>query len=156
MSEKKKKSLLASSPFLNSEISFNEVDITFVLKGKKRTKEWVETTIRKEHKKTGHIAFNFCSDEYLLSVNKQHLNHDYYTDIITFDFCDNNIISGDIYISIDRVKDNAKTQGTSFTSELLRVVIHGVLHLCGYKDKRPSEARQMRQKEDFYLSLLSK
>lgn len=140
-------------PFSISDIVFNNIDTLYLLKQKKAVRSWIEKTIKKEGLKAGSISFNFCSDEYLLGVNKQHLEHDYYTDIITFDFCENNIISGDIYISIDRVKDNAKTEKQIFTQELRRVIIHGVLHLCGYKDKKPAEARLMREKEDYYLSL---
>lgn len=149
----KKKSTMDLLPYL-TEISFNNVDIDYVLKQKIMLKEWMLATIKKEKRITGTISFNFCSDEYLLSVNQEHLNHDYYTDIITFDFCQGNIISGDIYISIDRVKDNAKTMGKTIQNELHRVIIHGVLHLCGYKDKKPADSKQMRAKEDYYLSLL--
>lgn len=154
MLEKKKKSLSVLSPYLTSGISFNAVDSNYTVKHKKILRDWIEQTITKERKSLGEISFNLCSDEYLLSVNKEHLNHDYYTDIITFDFCENSIISGDIYISIDRVKENAKQEKKTTTNELHRVIIHGVLHLCGYKDKKPADTRVMRQKEDFYLSLL--
>jgi rRNA maturation RNase YbeY len=141
-------------PYLTSEISFNTVDTSYTVKHKKNLRSWIKETISKEKKSLGEISFNFCSDEYLLSVNKEHLNHDYYTDIITFDFCENDIISGDIYISIDRVKENAKTENKTINNELHRVIIHGILHLCGYKDKKPADASVMREKEDFYLSLL--
>ncbi|HCP93776.1 MAG TPA: rRNA maturation RNase YbeY [Bacteroidetes bacterium] len=154
MSEKKKKSLSVLLPYLTSEISFNTVDTSYTVKHKKNLRSWIKETISKEKKSLGEISFNFCSDEYLLSVNKEHLNHDYYTDIITFDFCENDIISGDIYISIDRVKENAKTENRTINNELHRVIIHGILHLCGYKDKKPADASVMREKEDFYLSLL--
>jgi|688.fasta_scaffold1393819_1 rRNA maturation RNase YbeY len=154
MSEKKKKSLSVLLPYLTSEISFNTVDTSYTVKHKKNLRSWIKETISKEKKSLGEISFNFCSDEYLLSVNKEHLNHDYYTDIITFDFCENDIISGDIYISIDRVKENAKTENKTINNELHRVIIHGILHLCGYKDKKPADASVMREKEDFYLSLL--
>lgn len=150
----KKKSTQVLLPYSINEISFNLVDTAYSLKNKTKLKDWIEASIRKEKKKTGTISFNFCSDEYLLSVNREHLNHDYYTDIITFDFCEADIISGDIYISIDRIKDNAKTMGKTIPNELSRVIIHGVLHLCGYKDKKPADAKQMRDKEDYYLSLL--
>ncbi|AMS28224.1 rRNA maturation factor [Bacteroidetes bacterium UKL13-3] len=135
-------------------MSFNTVDTSYTVKHKKNLRSWIKETISKEKKSLGEISFNFCSDEYLLSVNKEHLNHDYYTDIITFDFCENDIISGDIYISIDRVKENAKTENRTINNELHRVIIHGILHLCGYKDKKPADASVMREKEDFYLSLL--
>ena len=156
MSEKKKKYSSVLLPYLTSEISFNSVDSTYLVKQKKLIMEWLILTIKKENKIPGNISFNFCSDEYLLSVNKKHLNHNFYTDIITFDFCEDNVISGDVYISTDRVKDNAKTESKTMSNELHRVLVHGVLHLCGYKDKKPAEARLMRQKEDFYLSLFNK
>ncbi|MES2558642.1 MAG: rRNA maturation RNase YbeY [Bacteroidota bacterium] len=155
MSEKKKKSSSVLSPYLISEISFNSVDSTYTVRNKNLIRDWVTLAIKREKKAIGEISFNFCSDEYLLSINKEHLSHDYYTDIITFDFCENGIISGDIYISTDRVKDNAKTEGKTIGNELNRVIIHGVLHLCGYKDKKPADARLMREKEDFYLSLFA-
>jgi probable rRNA maturation factor len=144
----------AMLPFLTSSIEFNNIDYSYVLKGKRLLKSWIQQTIKKEKRSTGNLSFNFCSDEYLLQVNRDHLNHDYYTDIITFDFCENKTVSGDIYISIDRVKENAKTERKTTSNELCRVIIHGVLHLCGYKDKKPADARLMRQKEDYYLSLL--
>ena len=150
----KSKILVGTSPFLTSEILFNNIDTFYVLKGKRNLKRWIENTIKKEKCFTGNMSFSFCSDEYLLQINREHLNHDYYTDIITFDFCEGKTISGDIYISIDRVKDNAKTENKTISNELFRVIIHGVLHLCGYKDKKPADARLMRQKEDYYLSLL--
>jgi rRNA maturation RNase YbeY len=149
-----KKSSPDLSPFLIETIEFNLVDITYTLRNKTSIRAWLKQSIRKEEKKLGSLSFNLCSDEYLLQVNRQHLNHDYYTDIITFDFSEHPTVSGDIYISIDRVKDNAKTEGKKITNELNRVLIHGVLHLCGYKDKKPAEARLMREKEDYYLSLL--
>lgn len=156
MSKKKKKSSSVLLPYLTSEISFNMVDSNYRVEQKNILRQWIQSAVKREKKTAGEISFNFCSDEYLLSVNKEHLKHDYYTDIITFDFCDGNTISGDIYISIDRVKENAKTEKKTISNELHRVIIHGVLHLCGYKDKKPAEALQMREKEDFYLSLLGK
>lgn len=142
------------SPFLTESIEFNLVDLSYTLRNKTAIRNWIIKTAQKEKKKVGQLAFNFCTDEYLLQVNREHLNHDYYTDIITFDFSSHPIIAGDIYISIDRVKDNAKAEVKTLTNELHRVIIHGVLHLCGYKDKKPSESRLMREKEDYYLSLL--
>jgi probable rRNA maturation factor len=150
----KRKQSMEMLPFLTSSIEFNNIDSSYVLNGKRFLKSWIEKTIKTEKLSTGNLSFNFCSDEYLLQVNRDHLNHDYYTDIITFDFCENKTVSGDIYISIDRVKENAKTEHKTTTNELCRVIIHGVLHLCGYKDKKPADARLMRQKEDYYLSLL--
>lgn len=149
-----KKPIVDLLHYSTNQISFNNVDTSYILKAKRSIKEWIEKAIKKEKCFTGNLSFNFCSDAYLLKVNRDHLNHDYYTDIITFDFRENNIISGDIYISIDRVKENAKIEQKTLSNELCRVMIHGVLHLCGYKDKKPADARLMRQKEDYYLSLL--
>ncbi len=100
------------------------------------------------------IAIILCSDEYLLDINKKFLSHDYYTDIITFDYTEGKRISGELYISIDRVKENAKQLGVSFPNELHRVMIHGVLHLCGYKDKTRKDREMMRTKEDQKLKML--
>jgi rRNA maturation RNase YbeY len=104
-------------------------------------------------KKTGEINYVFCSDLYLHKINLEHLNHDTYTDIITFNYCEEDIISGDIFISIDRVKENSITYHTNFQKELNRVMIHGILHLVGFDDKSESDKELMRSKEDFYLSL---
>jgi probable rRNA maturation factor len=148
------KTLKEPLPFLISEISFANVDHSFRPKQKTILRNWIHKTIEKEGLLSGTLSFNFCTDKHLLKMNREFLQHDYYTDIITFDFCENKIVSGDIYISVDRVKENAKTMGVLFPTEMKRVIIHGVLHLCGYKDKKPAEAKQMRQKEDYYLSLL--
>lgn len=114
---------------------------------------WVKETVSKENKILGDINFIFCSDSYLLDVNRKYLNHDYFTDIITFDYVENNIISGDIYISIDRVRENSKLYKESMMEELRRIFIHGVLHLLGYKDKAVQEKEEMTKKEDYYLKL---
>ncbi len=102
------------------------------------------------------LSYVFCSDEYLLQINKDHLNHDYYTDIITFDLSEDpasRIIEGDIFVSLDRVADNAKTESVSFTEELARVVSHGLLHLIGFKDKTEDEAQEMRKNEEVCLHI---
>lgn len=135
---------------------FHKEDISFRFLNKHLVISWFSSALKKERKKGGEISFIFCSDEYLLQINRQHLKHDYYTDIITFDYSVKDLLSGDIYISIDRVKENAGTYNVTFQQELLRVMIHGVLHLCGYKDKTTRDARLMREKEDYYLSLWSK
>jgi len=114
---------------------------------------WVVNSIEKEDYKEGEINYIFCNDEYLLELNVKHLNHNELTDIISFDYTLGRLISGDIFISIDRVKENALKFKTSFNDELLRVMIHGVLHFCGYKDKAKEEKIIMRKKEDYYLSL---
>ena len=117
------------------------------------SKEWILTTIEKEGKQCGELSYIFCSDEYLHRMNVEYLSHDTFTDVITFDYGMGNIISGDIFISVDRVKDNATQFGSSWMDELNRVMVHGVLHLLGYKDKEDSEQEVMKGKEDFYLSL---
>ncbi len=115
---------------------------------------WLTNVCVSENKVCGPISIIFCSDDYLLSVNKEYLDHDYYTDIITFDYSADSEVSGDLFISIDRVKENALTYNVLFLTELYRVLVHGVLHLCGYGDKSVSEEKIMRSKEDFYLSIL--
>lgn len=112
---------------------------------------WLEEVCKSEGKQCGDIALIFVSDEFLLKMNKQYLNHDYYTDIITFDYTEEDSVSGDLFISIDRVVDNSKVLDVSYQEELKRVCVHGVLHLCGYKDKTDADELLMREKEDFYL-----
>jgi rRNA maturation RNase YbeY len=115
---------------------------------------WVQKSVKTLEPSLGEICIVFCDDEYLKKINVKHLNHDYYTDIITFDYSKDNEISGDLFISIDRVKENAKTNNVEFMNELCRVIIHGVLHLCGFNDKTTEEKTEIRQKENFFLSLL--
>lgn len=119
-------------------------------------KVWLQQVVRKEGKVTGDISYVFCDDAYMLQQNNAFLQHDTYTDIITFDECVGDVISGSILISADRVAENASKFGKTFENELLRVVVHGTLHLCGYKDKSESEAKLMRQKEDESLALFTK
>ena len=109
--------------------------------------------ILEEQKELGDLNLIFCSDDYLLDMNKEHLDHDYLTDIITFDYCDENIVSGDLFISYDRVCDNAASFNVVVLEELCRVCAHGTLHLCGYGDKSDEEIKVMRQKESYYLRL---
>ena len=116
-------------------------------------KVWLQQVIRKEGKVTGDISYVFCDDAYMIEQNNAFLQHDTYTDIITFDECVGDIISGSILISADRVAENAAKFGKTYENELLRVVVHGTLHLCGYKDKSDDEAKIMRQKEDESLAL---
>ena len=116
-------------------------------------KSWIEKIILSEGKKLGDINYIFCDDEYLLKVNQDYLQHDYYTDIITFDYVKGKTISGDIFVSLERIKDNAEMLSKDYPSEFRRVVSHGVLHLCGYKDKSPEDEKLMREKEDFYINL---
>lgn len=118
------------------------------------TTDWLKNIIITEQKKVGKITYVFCTDEALLKVNKEFLQHDYYTDVITFDYVKGKTISADIFVSLPRISENAETLNKSFNIELHRVLAHGILHLCGYNDKTDEEIQQMRQKEDFYLSLL--
>jgi probable rRNA maturation factor len=116
-----------------------------------RIKRWIQATAALHGKRIGHIHYVFCSDEKILEYNKQWLQHDYYTDIITFDYSEAECISGDIYISIDTVASNAKSLMVEMEQELLRVIIHGILHLCGFKDKTPEEESMMHKQEDIAL-----
>lgn len=111
----------------------------------------LENIILSEGKKPGEINYIFCDDEYLLQVNREYLKHDYYTDVITFDYVKGKTISGDIFVSLPRIFDNAQILSKDFESEFFRVLAHGLLHLCGYKDKTDEEIAEMRSKEDYYL-----
>ncbi len=118
---------------------------------KQRTNRWIKETAAEYGKKAGDVAYIFCSDERILEVNKQYLQHDYYTDIITFDYSEGQIISGDIFISVDTVKTNAEEYGVSFEQELNRILIHGILHLCGQDDKTPELRLEMTRKENLAI-----
>lgn len=135
------------------QIDFHSEDISFELFKKPAIISWLSYSIINEKKAPGEISYIFCSDEFLYKMNNEYLNHDTLTDIITFDYCENNLICGDIFISIDRIKENAKHFCVSFENELHRVMIHGIMHLCGYKDKAPEDQKVMSIKEDFYLNL---
>ena len=113
---------------------------------------WLSVVCVEEGRVLDEVNLIFCSDEYLLKMNIEYLQHDYYTDIISFDYCESNRILGDLFISKDRVLDNADQNNVTFDLELQRVIVHGVLHLCGYKDKSEDEEKLMRSKEDYYLS----
>jgi len=114
-------------------------------------KQWLEAIIISEGKKPGEINYIFCDDEYLLKINQDYLQHDYYTDIITFDYVKGKTINGEIFVSLQRISDNASTLSREYEEELRRVLAHGILHLSGYKDKSEEEEKLMRSKEDFYL-----
>lgn len=134
------------------KINFFEEDIQFKLKNKAQVRQWITDTINAEGYKLKELTYVFCSDAYLLQINQQYLDHDTYTDIITFDNSEEEgIIIGDIFISIERIRDNAHKFTVSETDELHRVIIHGVLHLLGYKDKTAASKEKMTQKEDEYL-----
>lgn len=134
-------------------IRFHSEDTSFTPKQKGLLRQWIKHTIISENFEADEINVVFCSDEYLLRLNNQYLKHNTYTDIITFDYSDKQKRSGDIFISIPRVKENSKDFKVVFEDELHRVIIHGILHLCGYKDKSSSDKLIMRQKEEKYLSL---
>ena len=134
-------------------IEIQEVNIKSLELKVNQFNSFISNILISEKKTEGDVVLIFCSDEYLLEINKKHLNHNYYTDIITFDYCVENIVSGDLYISIDRVKENAKSFNDSFINELTRVVIHGVLHLCGYNDKTEADQKNMRNLENKYLAM---
>ena len=127
-------------------------ETTLDLEDEKRLKEWIAEAVATEEFLVGEINYVFCSDEYLHKINLQYLNHDTYTDIISFDYRVGNQLHGDIFISIDRVRENALKFEVDFKSELLRVLIHGILHFCGYKDKLENEVDAMRSKEDYYIA----
>jgi len=135
-------------------INFFEEDISYKLKNKTGVRNWIKSTIQAEGYKLSELTYVFCSDEYLLQINQQYLNHDTYTDIITFDNSEvEGQITGDIFISIERIRENAQKYAIAETDELHRVIIHGTLHLLGYKDKSPADKKKMTFKEDFYLNL---
>ena len=133
-------------------ISFNKADKSITLGNRMALKGFLEKQMKKEGIRIECLQYIFCSDKYLLGINKQFLNHDYYTDIISFDLSETKgVLIGDIYISVDRVKENAKTMKTKQTDELLRVIFHGALHFCGYKDKKTADAKLMRAMEDKWI-----
>jgi rRNA maturation RNase YbeY len=134
-------------------IAFFEEDIKFKLKSKTQLRQWITETINAESFKLDELTYIFCSDDYLLQINRQYLDHDTYTDIITFDNSEGNkIVTGDIFISIDRIRENAAKFNVTEATELHRVIIHGVLHLLGYTDKSAPDKKKMTEKEDYYLS----
>ncbi len=137
-----------------ASVQFFTEDILFKIPKPRKTKEWVLSVARKEKATIGSLVYIFCSDSYLLGLNQDFLKHRTLTDIITFDYSEGKQIEGEIYISVERVAENAKKFKADFQTELNRVIIHGVLHLVGYKDKKPAEKALMRKKEDAYLSLL--
>ena len=134
-------------------VSFTSENIPFLIKNKQALKDWIKRVALKEQKQIGTINYVFVSDEALLKMNEDYLKHNTYTDIITFDYTEDKKINGDIFISIDRVAENANTFNVSFNNELHRVIIHGVLHLCGYKDKKKADAELMRKKENQSLKI---
>lgn len=134
-------------------ISINTEDTGFKLKSIRKHKTWIKDIIYQHNMEVGNISYIFCSNHYILNINRKYLNHDYYTDIITFNYNEKNLISGDVFISIDTVRENAIDFKQSFEEELRRVMIHGILHLLGFDDHTPMEKELMRQKEAEALSI---
>ena len=134
-------------------IRYFSEDIKFEFQGKLANNRWLRFVAEAEAKRIGDVNIIFCSDPYILDVNINYLGHDYYTDIITFDYVEGDVLSGDLFISIDSVRENASFYGAEFSVELRRVMVHGLLHLIGYDDHTPEEQKEMRSKEDYYLSL---
>ena len=135
-------------------ISFSNDNITFNLKRKSELKAWIKSVIEKEKHDLGNLNYTFLSDDSLLKINIEYLKHNTYTDIITFNYNEGKKVNGDIFISVDRVKENASKFEVSFEEELHRVIIHGVLHLCGYKGKTKADSELMRKKENLSLRQL--
>lgn len=134
-------------------IRFYNQDTPFVFKKKLFVKQWLRFVSESEVRRIGDVNIIFCSDNYILDVNLKYLQHDYFTDIITFDYCTDNILNGDLFISIDSVRENSIFYKTEFSDELDRVIVHGILHLIGYDDHTDKDRKTMRSKEDYYLSL---
>ena len=138
-------------------ITFNKADKNTTLNNKVALKAFIEKQIKKEGLTIESLNYVFCSDKYLLGMNKQFLNHDYYTDIISFDLSEiPGQLVAEVYISVDRVKENAKTLNNPYSNELLRVIFHGALHFCGYKDKKPADAKLMRSMEEKWIKAYMK
>ena len=134
-------------------ISYFFEDTDFIFKGKTLNNRWLRLVAESEIRRIGNISIIFCSDNYILDVNQKYLLHDYFTDIITFDYCEGDKLSGDLFISVDSVRENSIEYGTEFSEELNRVIVHGILHLIGYDDHTEEDVAVMRKKENYYLSL---
>ncbi|MBR1464864.1 MAG: rRNA maturation RNase YbeY [Bacteroidaceae bacterium] len=135
-------------------ISYNTQNVSLPKIRRRDTSAWIKAVAASYGKRVGDIAYIFCDDEKILEVNRQYLQHDYYTDIITFDYTEDDLISGDIFISLDTVRSNAEEQHTTYDNELHRVIIHGILHLCGINDKGPGEREIMEAAENKALAML--
>jgi rRNA maturation RNase YbeY len=134
-------------------VSYFKEDTNFDFKEKRRTNRWLKLVAESEIRRLGDVSVIFCSDNYILDVNLKYLQHDFFTDIITFDYCEGDTLSGDLFISVDSVRENAAFYGVEFADELNRVIVHGILHLIGYDDHTEKEKKEMRAKENYYLSL---
>lgn len=137
-------------------ITYNAEGVKLPKIKKRDTTQWIKAVAASHNKKVGEIGYLFVDDEKILEVNNEYLNHDYYTDIITFDYCEGDTLNGDLVISLDTVRTNAEKFGKSYEEELHRVIIHGILHLCGINDKGPGEREIMEENEDKALALLAK
>lgn len=138
-----------------ASVAFHSERIKFELKNRSVLRDWICSVIQKEGRQPGELTYIFCSDAHLLKMNVKYLKHKTLTDIITFDYSEGKAVSGDIFISIPRVRENARKYGAAFEHELARVMVHGALHLIGYTDKKPSQKSRMRAREDHYLGLLA-
>ena len=141
---------------MSKKVQFFNHELEFSLAQSNDVSEWIESIVKKHKYNLQNLSIIFTNDEYLLSMNQQHLQHDYYTDIITFDYrdkLDKKVVNGELYISVDRINDNANTLNLPFIDELHRVIIHGVLHLCGFGDKSDEEEIEMRKQENIALAL---
>lgn len=134
-------------------ISYYFQDTDFKFRDRRKTNEWLKLAAESEIRRIGNISIIFCSDNYVLDINQKYLQHDYFTDIITFDYCEGDRLSGDLFISVDSVRENSVEFGAEFKDELNRVIIHGLLHLVGYDDHTEKDIKLMRSKENYYLSL---
>lgn len=134
-------------------VSYFVQDTDFKFVKRRLNNSWLKLVAESEVRKLGDINIIFCSDNYILDVNMKYLQHDYFTDIITFDYCEGNVLSGDLFISVDSVRENSVFFKTEFTDELNRVIVHGLLHLIGYDDHTPEDQKVMREKENYYLDL---
>lgn len=133
-------------------VSYFFEDTNFKFNRRRLTSQWLKFTAESEIKRIGQVNIIFCSDNYILDINQRYLQHDYFTDIITFDYCEGKTLSGDLFISVDTVRENAIFYGTEFDDELNRVIVHGLLHLIGYDDHSEEDQKTMRSKEDYYLA----
>ena len=134
-------------------ITYNSENIAFPKIKRRETTAWIKRVAAAHGKRVGEIGYLFCDDEKILEVNREFLQHDYYTDIITFDYCEDDVLNGDLVISLDTIRTNAEQQGTAYEEELHRVIIHGILHLCGINDKGPGEREIMEAEENKALSM---
>ena len=135
-------------------ITYNIENVKMPALRKRETNDWIRAVAAKYGKKVGEVAYIFCDDAKILEVNRQYLQHDYYTDIITFDYCEGDTLHGDIFVSLDTVRSNAHEFGTTFDNELHRILIHGILHLCGQNDKTLADSAEMTRKENDALAIL--